>query len=62
MNEDGEKNSWSSTAFETYYSWASRNDIESINHDKDDAKEFLLTHFTKYCSEESVKIFERMFK
>ncbi|MCH1624184.1 AlkZ-related protein [Ferdinandcohnia quinoae] len=60
-NSDGEKNGWSSTAFETYDSWTSRYHIETISLDKKEAKEFLLDHFSKISSNESVKKFEKIF-
>ena len=51
---DGEKNGWSSTAFETYDSWASRNKIDVIVTDKEEAKKYLLTHFQNVCSNDAV--------
>ncbi|MBP2242230.1 hypothetical protein J2Z40_002804 [Cytobacillus eiseniae] len=60
-NEDGERNGWSSTSFETYDSWAKRNHIDSIALDREEAKEYLLTHFKNVCvNEASVKKLEKI--
>lgn len=60
-NEDGEKNGWSSTSFETYNSWAKRNQIESIGLDREEARKYLLTHFKNVCSNETaVKKLEKI--
>lgn len=61
-NVDGEKNGWSSMAFETYGSWSRRNHIENVDKDKEAAKEFLLTHFSKVCSEDAVNKLSKIFK
>ncbi|WP_226675191.1 AlkZ-related protein [Mesobacillus jeotgali] len=55
MNAEGAKNGWSSTAFETFDSWASRNKIEAIAVEKDKAREYLLNHFQGVVSENAVK-------
>lgn len=60
-NADGEKNGWSSTAFETYDSWVSRNNIETINVDKEDAKNYLIYHFSNMCSDKSVIKLKKIF-
>lgn len=60
-NEDGEKNGWGSTAFETYDSWASRNRIDTIHIEKEEAKRFLMEHFSSFCSNEAVKKLEKIF-
>lgn len=60
-NVAGEKNGWSSTAFETYDSWATRNKIDTFNIDREIAKEYLLNHFIDVCSSnESVKKLEKI--
>lgn len=60
-NVEGEKNGWSSTSFETYDSWAKRNNIESIGVDRDEAKEYLLTHFKNAgTNETSIKRLEKI--
>lgn len=55
INAEGEKNGWSSTSFETYDSWASRNKIASIAVDKVRAREYLLNHFQGVASENALK-------
>ncbi|WP_277585108.1 AlkZ-related protein [Psychrobacillus antarcticus] len=60
-NVDGEKNGWSSTSFETYDSWTSRNKIAVIDMKREDAKKYLLAHFSKVCSNESLTRFEKIF-
>ena len=60
--QHGEKNGWSSTAFETYDSWATRNKIDVINTDKEGAKEHLIAHFLNVCSsDESLKKLKKLF-
>ena len=61
MNAAGEKNGWSSTAFETYDSWVSRNNINTTDMDKEDAKKYLIAHFLKVSSSESVRKLEKIF-
>lgn len=61
VNEDGEKNGWSSTAFETYDSWAMRNSVENIIKDREEAKKFLISHFKYLCSNKSLKNLEKIF-
>jgi hypothetical protein len=53
-DEFGEKNGWSSTAFETYESWATRKNIDSLNLDREQAKQYLMNHFSSFCSKETV--------
>jgi hypothetical protein len=60
-NADGEKKGWSSTSFETYESWATRNHVETISLDREEAKNYLLVHFTNVCnSNESLKNLEKV--
>jgi hypothetical protein len=61
-NVDGEKNGWSSTAFETYDSWAIRNKIDIVELDKEEAKKYLIVHFLNVCSNDSVKKLEKILK
>jgi hypothetical protein len=61
-NEEGEKNGWSSTSFETMENWTSRNNIDQINLDMEEAKNELKGHFIKVCGLESMKSFEKIFK
>ena len=60
-NKEGEKNGWSSTAFETYDSWAIRNKIVSVNIDKEDAKKYLISFFSNVCSSDTEKKLEKIF-
>lgn len=60
-NEAGEKNGWSSTAFETYDSWALRNKINTVNLDKEESREYLISFFTQVCSIESLRKLEKIF-
>lgn len=62
VNEEGEKNGWSSTAFETYDSWAIRNRIETLNKDRLEAKKYLIKHFSNFCGDETIKKFEKIFR
>lgn len=55
INAEGEKNGWSSTSFETYDSWTSRNKIEAMAVEKEKAREYLLNHFQGVASENAVK-------
>ncbi|MFT9597789.1 MAG: hypothetical protein ACH0QE_08155 [Mesobacillus sp.] len=59
INAEGEKNGWSSTSFETYDSWASRNKIASIDVDKVRAREYLVNHFRGFATE---KAFQKLDK
>lgn len=61
-NEDGETNGWSSTSFETYGSWTGRNKIESTDINREDAKNYLMAHFSNVCSNESLIKFEKIFR
>ncbi|MEQ2529298.1 hypothetical protein EKG37_07365 [Robertmurraya yapensis] len=61
-NVDGEKNGWNSTSYETYDSWASRNNIETFEQDREEAKKILMIHFSSFCSNEVVKKLEKIFK
>lgn len=60
-NNDGEKNGWSSTAYETYDSWALHNKIEILNTDRESAKKFLLDHLSTKCNDQSVRKWEKIF-
>ncbi|MFT4417312.1 hypothetical protein ACLM5H_26150 [Fredinandcohnia humi] len=61
VNEVGDKNGWSSTAFETYDSWVRRNGIEILKIDREEAKKYLTNHFKNVCSDDSRKKFEKIF-
>ena len=61
-NEAGEKNGWSSTSFETMEYWAEKNKISETTVEIDDAKMKLKDHFTSFCSPETMKAFNKIFK
>ncbi|MDR7076915.1 hypothetical protein J2Y03_001938 [Neobacillus niacini] len=61
-NEAGEKNGWSSTSFETMEYWAEKNKISETTVEIDDAKMELRDHFTSFCSPETIKAFNKIFK
>ena len=61
-NEVGEKNGWSSTSFETMVYWAENNKIGETTVEIDDAKMKLKDHFTSFCSPETMKAFNKIFK
>ncbi|MDZ5473080.1 hypothetical protein SM124_15280 [Bacillus sp. 31A1R] len=61
INEDGEKNDWNSTSFETYDSWADRNEIMVVDISREDARIYLLEHFSKFSSQETLKKFQKIF-
>jgi hypothetical protein len=59
-NAEGDKNGWSSTSFETYDSWASRNQIKAMAVNKEKAREYLMNHFYKVANEKAVKKLEKL--
>ena len=61
-NELGEKNGWSSTAFETMDYWAKSNDVKLVDINGGDAKRELHEHFARICSPESMKTLAKVFK
>lgn len=61
INEKGEKSGWNSTAFETYDSWVIRNGIQTLKIERENAKQFLISHFQKKCSIEGMKKIEKIF-
>jgi len=61
-NELGEKNGWSSTAFETMDYWAKSNDVKLVDINGGDAKRELHEHFARICSPESMKTLAKIFK
>ncbi|MEW8986290.1 MAG: hypothetical protein AB2401_04665 [Bacillus sp. (in: firmicutes)] len=54
-NAEGQKNGWSSTSFETYDSWSSKNKVEEVAVEKGKAREYLMNHFQGVASENAVK-------
>jgi hypothetical protein len=61
-NDQGEKNGWSSTAFETMEHWCANNRIDETPFEVEDAKMMLKDHFASFCSEETMKAFAKIFK
>lgn len=59
-NAEGEKNGWSSTAYETYDTWAARNSINVINEGKEDTRKYLLDFYKNVCSDVAMKKLERI--
>lgn len=58
----GEKNGWSSMAFETINFWAKNNDLALENMEMDEAKSELKNHFESICDPESLKAINKLFK
>jgi hypothetical protein len=61
-NEEGAKNGWSSTSFETMDYWAEKNKIGKATIQVDEAKMKLKDHFTSFCSPETMKAIYKIFK
>jgi hypothetical protein len=61
-NDQGEKNGWSSTAFETMAHWCENYRIVNTPIETEDAKMMLKDHFASFCSEETLKAFAKIFK
>ncbi|MEH7255037.1 hypothetical protein V7111_23275 [Neobacillus niacini] len=61
-NEAGEENGWSSTSFETMEYWAEKNKIGETTIEIDDAKMKLKDHFASFCSPETMKVINKIFK
>ncbi|RLQ96307.1 AlkZ-related protein [Falsibacillus albus] len=61
MNEEGEKNGWSSTSFESMSHWAQNQDIPLKKVDKEKAKKFLLNHFEAHSTENGMKFLDKIF-
>lgn len=61
-NESGEKNGWSSTSYETMNYWTKNNRIDESPIEREDAKMVLRDHFAAFCSEETMKAINKLFK
>jgi hypothetical protein len=62
QDEQGEKNGWSSTSFETVSYWLEKNNLEQTLLDVGVAKQELRDHFAKIgCSDEALKRIEKIF-
>lgn len=58
----GEKNGWSSMAFETMAYWAKSNQMANLEVGQDEAKAELKAHFERICHPESLKAIIKIFK
>ncbi len=61
QDENGEKNGWSSTSYETMGHWCEKNNIERIKLDKEEATEQLLTYFSSLTTEATMKKLKKIF-
>lgn len=61
QDENGEKNGWSSTSYETMQHWCDRNHIEPSDLKKKEATEKLLNHFECFTSEAAMKKLKKIF-
>ncbi|ART74754.1 hypothetical protein B4U37_01170 [Sutcliffiella horikoshii] len=61
QDENGEKNGWSSTSYETMKHWCDRNYIEVPELKKEEATEKLMNHFESFTSEATMKKLKRVF-
>lgn len=61
QDENGEKNGWSSTSYETMAHWCKKNKIAESTLKKEKAKEQLLKQFSKLTSEETMKKLKKIF-
>lgn len=60
QDENGDKNGWSSTSFETMSHWLVKNDV-AMDWNLDNAKEELRSHFTQVCTPDALKKIEKIF-
>lgn len=61
QNEFGEKNGWSSTAYETFEHWANKHQITNSHLSRQDAKKELINFFAASCTPETLKKIEKIF-
>lgn len=55
QDANGEKNGWSSTSYETMKTWMTKNNIEELDIDKEEARKELIRHFSEISSEQALK-------
>lgn len=60
QNAMGEKNGWSSTAYETMDNWMNNHQIERLNLSREEVKEKLIQHFSRICSDEALKKIDKI--
>ncbi|NLP51531.1 hypothetical protein [Bacillus sp. RO1] len=61
QNENGEKNGWSSTSYETMKHWCQRHEVEQTSLNKEEATTKLINHFESFTSEAAMKKLKRIF-
>ncbi|UAL47643.1 hypothetical protein [Sutcliffiella horikoshii] len=61
QDENGEKNGWSSTSYETMKHWCDKNQIKVLELKKEEATENLMNHFESFTSEATMKKLKRVF-
>ncbi|TYS63477.1 hypothetical protein FZC76_19855 [Sutcliffiella horikoshii] len=61
QDENGEKNGWSSTSYETMKHWCDRNLIETSEWKREEAAEKLMNHFESFTSEAAMKKLKKIF-
>ncbi|QFT87298.1 hypothetical protein FIU87_01350 [Bacillus sp. THAF10] len=59
QDENGEKNGWSSTSYETMKEWCAKNNLETSHLSKEEALQKLFTHFSVYTNEQTMKKIKR---
>ncbi|RDI45677.1 AlkZ-related protein [Falsibacillus pallidus] len=62
INAEGEKSGWSSAVYETMHHWMNKHDLIHNPIDKQDAKEIIREHFSKFCSEQAMKMITKQFE
>ncbi|MEA3321619.1 MAG: hypothetical protein U9Q88_16610 [Bacillota bacterium] len=61
QDENGEKNGWSSTSYETMKHWCDRNHMEQTNLNKEEATAKLINHFESFSSGTAMKKLKKIF-
>ncbi|MCJ8012435.1 hypothetical protein MUG84_11895 [Paenibacillus sp. KQZ6P-2] len=57
VNEDGEKNGWNSTVYETTTNWMRENGIKTVNVSKEEAHKELMSRLQDSCSDKAYAFF-----
>ncbi|CAG9622088.1 AlkZ-related protein [Sutcliffiella rhizosphaerae] len=55
QDDNGEKNGWSSTSYETMKHWCEKNAIPKIRLTREEAREKLLSHLSVYTTDQTMK-------
>ncbi|MCG1023728.1 hypothetical protein [Sutcliffiella horikoshii] len=61
QDENGEKNGWSSTSYETMEHWCAKNQIGTSSMNKQEATAKLMNHFGSFTSEATMKKLKKIF-